>query len=97
MGVDNIERTLDVPWWAKALAFIVKFLPLPPWIKLLIPLIIQIIEAIPSREERKAAKREITEAVELAKDGYTKPLEDVVSKHWKRHCDGVACPADLKG
>lgn len=92
---EGLKPVLKIPWWGRVLIFIVKLLPLPPWIKLILPIIIGIIEAIPDRSERQAARREMEEAARAAKGGDNSKIEQVVKKHWRRRCEGVGCQSDL--
>jgi hypothetical protein len=84
---------IKIPWWAKILVFIVRFLPLPPglvWIKAVLPAIIAAIEALPAHE-RQSAREELVAAAEQArKTGDAQNLALVLRKR----CTGIACPSD---
>lgn len=85
---------LPVPWWAKAISWIVAIIPAPllgplSWIKIVLPLVIKIIESIPDKDARKEAISELKQSVKDAKKtGDWTGVEGVM----KKHCEGVGCP-----
>jgi Mg2+/Co2+ transporter CorB len=81
-----MPNTITIPFWARILLLVVKFLPIPIWIKTIIELLIQIIEAIPGREERLKARKELVSLVQHAKaTGDSQPLADFS----KKMCGGI--------
>lgn len=79
----------QVPFWAKALLFVVRMLPIPAWIKLLVEAVIYFIDRLPE-PEKSMAKAELKAAV---KTRDAKEIERVA----KKICYGVGCPPDTKG
>jgi hypothetical protein len=87
------DTNLDLPFWGRIVVFIINLLPIPAWIKVVIPVIIALIEKLP-REQRLAARQELVDAARKAKsDGNASALMPILHKH----CSGVACPPGLVG
>lgn len=87
------DTNLDLPFWGRIIVFIINLLPIPAWIKVVIPIIIAIIEKLP-RDQRAAARQElVAAAMQAKKDGNAAALLPVLHKH----CSGVACAPELVG
>lgn len=93
MASELEKLDLDLPFWGRIVVFIVNLLPIPAWIKLVIPIIIAIIQKLP-REERAAARQELMDAAKQAgRDKNADALMPLV----KKHCWGGMCGPGLVG
>lgn len=87
------DTNLDLPFWGRIVVFIVNLLPIPAWIKVVIPIIIALIEKLP-KDQRQAARDELLQAAKAAKaTGNADALLPILHKH----CSGVACGPGLVG
>jgi hypothetical protein len=83
---------LKVPLWGKILSFAVNFLPIPPWLKVLLPVVIGLIERLPHGEKQAAKAALMAAAKEAKRTGNADALVPVV----KQYCSGMGCPPELK-
>lgn len=87
------ELGLKIPLWGKVLVLFSKFLPIPPWLKAILPVIIGIIEALPKWQRTQAKEELVTASRDSVRQGSAQPLLPVV----KKHCSGIGCPPNLVG
>jgi flagellar biosynthesis component FlhA len=82
------ELDLNVPFWAKIVVFLLRFIPgIPAWVITALPVIIAIIDKLPWFE-RKQARRELIEAAkESVRAKSPEPLKPV----FKKVCVGSVC------
>jgi hypothetical protein len=84
---------LHLPLWGKLLVFGARFLPIPGWLKALLPIAIGLIEALP-KQQRTEAKKEIKRAAqESVRSGNAENLV----RTYRQRCSGIGCPPDLVG
>jgi hypothetical protein len=83
---------LNIPLWGKILVFGAKFLPIPAWLKAMLPIVIGVIESLPHGQKESAKTELVAAAKEARRTGSAAPLVPVM----KRYASGVGSAPDLK-